>query len=139
MDQNDDLTVVRQAILNIYKGFEALDAEKLDENFAHSSDLIAFGTDWDEKFVGWEQYKDVHKVQFSALKSFKFEARELDVKVNGETAWASDRPHWEIETKSGEKVRKDVRVTTVLMKTESGWKIVQWHVSMGLGKRLHEY
>jgi hypothetical protein len=64
-------------MLNIYKGFESLDADQLDTNFAHSSELVAFGTDWDEKFVGWDQYKDVHKMQFSALKSFKFETESL--------------------------------------------------------------
>jgi len=134
-----DLGTARQTMLAIYKGFESLDAENLDSNFAHSPDLIAFGTDWDEKFVGWDQYKDVHKVQFGALRSFKFQTRELDVKINGETAWASDRPHWEIETKTGERVTEDVRITAVLKKTGSNWKVIQWHVSVGLGKRLHEY
>jgi ketosteroid isomerase-like protein len=126
-------------MLKVYRGFEALDAEKLDENFDHSPELLAFGTDWDEKFVGWDQYKDVHKVQFGALKSFKFISRELEVKSSGETAWASDRPHWEIETKNGEKVSEDVRITAVLKKNGSDWKVVQWHVSVGLGKRLHDY
>ena len=126
-------------MLNIYKGFESLYADQLDVNFAHSPELVAFGTDWDEKFLGWDQYKDVHRVQFSALKSFKFQTRELEVRLNRETAWASDRPHWEIETKSGEKVKQDVRTTIVLKKMDSGWKVVQWHVSVGLGKRLHEY
>jgi ketosteroid isomerase-like protein len=137
--ESDDLLLIRQTMLNIYKGFESLDAEKLDQNFDHSPDLIAFGTDWDEKFVGWEQYKDVHKVQFSSLKSFMFQAKELDVKQNGDTAWASDRPHWEIETKTGERITEDVRITAVLKKAESRWKVIQWHVSVGLEKRLHEY
>ena len=126
-------------MLNIYKGFESLDADQLDTNFAHSPELVAFGTDWDEKFVGWDQYKDVQRVQFSALKSFKFETTELEVRLNRETAWASDRPHWEIETKNGEKVKQDVRITAVLKKMNSDWKVVQWHVSVGLGRRLHEY
>ncbi len=140
MNQDDqELTNVRQTVLNIYKGFESLDADQLDTNFAHSPELVAFGTDWDEKFVGWDQYKDVQRVQFSALKSFKFETTELEVRLNRETAWASDRPHWEIETKNGEKVKQDVRITAVLKKMNSDWKVVQWHVSVGLGRRLHEY
>jgi ketosteroid isomerase-like protein len=61
------------------------------------------------------------------------------VKIKGETAWTSDRPHWEIETKTGEKVKQDVRITAVLTKMGSDWKIVQWHVSVGLGERLHDY
>jgi ketosteroid isomerase-like protein len=140
LQQNNlELTLVRQTMLEIFQGFEALDAEKLDINFAHTPDMIAFGTDWDEKFVGWDQYRDLHRVQFSSWKSFKFETRELEVRVNGETAWASDRPHLEIETKKGEHVKEDVRITAVLMKIDSFWRVVQWHVSVGLGKRLHEY
>ena len=33
-----------------------LDAQALDKNFSHSDDLLAFGTDWDEKFAGWKQF-----------------------------------------------------------------------------------
>ena len=139
MAPDRDLSVIKETILSIYRGFESLDAEKLDSNFDHSPDLVAFGTDWDEKFVGWEQYKDVHEVQFDALRSFKFEARELDVKVNDGIAWVSDRPHWEIETRDGEKISEDVRITAVLKKIGQDWKVVQWHVSVGLGKRLHSY
>jgi len=131
---------VRDVMGSVYKAFEGLDANNLDANFSHSEDLLAFGTDWDEKFVGWNSYKDVHTVQFEALRSFKFARRELEVQVNGETAWASDRPHWEIETKSGERVENDVRITAVLRKErDMTWRIVQWHVSVGLKERLHEY
>jgi ketosteroid isomerase-like protein len=130
---------VRHTMMNIYEAFEALDPEKLDENFSHSEELVAFGTDWDEKFVGWTQYKDVHRVQFGSLKSFRFVSKELDVHANGSVAWASDRPHWEIETKTGEQVQNDVRITAVLRKEGDAWRVVQWHVSVGLSERLHEY
>lgn len=132
---------VKETMLRIYGAFARLDADGLDENFSHENELLAFGTDWDEKFSGWKEYKDVHTTQFGALKSFKFESRELEVHVNGETAWAADRPLWRIETKSGEKVKSDVRVTAVLNWDASRrrWLVVQWHVSSGLKERLHEY
>jgi ketosteroid isomerase-like protein len=132
---------VRETMLNIYGAFERLDAQALDRNFSHSDDLLAFGTDWDEKFAGWKQYRDVHTVQFAALRSFSFGSRELEAHVHGETAWAADRPHWRIETKAGDKVESDVRVTAVLRWSadEKRWLVVQWHVSSGLKERLHEY
>lgn len=132
---------VRGTMLSIYEAFEKLDAQALDKNFSHSDDLLAFGTDWDEKFAGWKQYKDVHTVQFAALKSFSFKGRELEVHVHGEMAWAADRPNWRIETNAGEKVESDVRVTAVLRWSadEKRWLVVQWHVSSGLTERLHEY
>jgi ketosteroid isomerase-like protein len=131
---------VRQVMINIYRAFEELNAEKLDANFSHSDDLIAFGTDRDEKFVGWNQYKDVHRAQFAALKSFRFTPKELEIHISEKVAWASDRPQWEIETKEGERVKNDVRITAVLKREEDDqWRVVQWHVSVGLGTRLHEY
>jgi ketosteroid isomerase-like protein len=132
---------VKGTMLSIYEAFEKLDARALDKNFSHSDDLLAFGTDRDEKFAGWRQYKDVHAVQFAALKTFSFESRELEAHVQGEMAWAADRPRWRIETKAGEKVDSDVRVTAVLRWTadEGRWLVVQWHVSSGLTQRLHEY
>jgi len=132
---------VRETLTRIYRAFEELNAEKLDMNFSHTDELLAYGTDWDEKFVGWNSYKNVHKVQFEALKKFKFETKELGVHINQGTAWVSDRPHWEIETKAGEKIKNDVRITSVLKKDQrsGSWLVVQWHVSVGLKERLHEY
>jgi ketosteroid isomerase-like protein len=57
---------------------------------------------------------------------------------HGDTAWFSDRVHWLIETKAGEKVDTKLRITGVLVKEQGKWRIVQWHVSQGL-PRLHEY
>ena len=132
---------VRETMLGIYGAFEDLDAQALDENFSHSDDLLAFGTDRDEKFAGWKRYKDVHAVQFQALRSFRFESRELEVHVDGNVAWAADRPRWRIETKVGEKVKTEVRITAVLHRDPAArrWLVVQWHVSEGLRERLHEY
>lgn len=128
-------------MLRIYNAFERLDAKSLDENFSHTDDLLAFGTDWDEKFAGWKQYREVHGVQFAALKRFRFRSKELEVHVLGNIAWAADRPHWQIETKAGEKIENDVRITSVLRwnAKEKRWQVVQWHVSSGLRERLHEY
>jgi len=139
--QNSEIERVKQTVLGIYRAFEKLDAQLLDENFDHSEELLAFGTDQDEKFQGWNQYKDVHTVQFKALKSFKFVAKELDVHVHNDVSWIADRPHWFIETKSGEKLDSDMRITAVLRKERSSgkWLVVQWHVSVGLSQRLHQY
>ena len=132
---------VKETMLRIYRAFEDLDARELDENFAHTEELLAFGTDWDEKFEGWKHYKDVHSVQFAALKSFRFESRELEAHVQGEVAWAADRPHWRIVTKAGEKIESDLRITAVLRwnRRDGRWLVVQWHVSSGLRERLHDY
>ena len=141
--QLDDnaLEEVRDTMVRIYSAFEKLDARRLDENFSHSDELLAFGTDWDEKFDGWKQYKDVHTVQFQAVKSFKFQMKELSIHCHDDVAWISDRPHWEVETKAGEKVSREMRITAVLKKDETAhrWLVVQWHVSVGLRERLHEY
>jgi ketosteroid isomerase-like protein len=128
-------------MLSIYRGFEELDADALDQNFSHTRNLLAFGTDWDEKFSGWDKYKGIHTVQFAALKSFKFRSRELEVQVHGGVAWAADRPQWAIETKAGETVKADLRVTAVLTWSASRgrWLVVQWHVSSGLKERMHGY
>ncbi|HUK49413.1 MAG TPA: nuclear transport factor 2 family protein [Terriglobales bacterium] len=129
---------VEQVVKGIYSAFEALDARRLDDNFSHTEILTAFGTDEDEFFYGWEKYKSVHVVQFQAVKSFKFSSTDLRTYENGDTAWFSDRPHWQIETKAGEKVDTMVRITGVLRRHQGKWEVMQWHVSRGLA-RLHEY
>jgi ketosteroid isomerase-like protein len=129
---------IQSVIRAIYKAFEELDAHKLDENFSHTETLTAFGTDDDEFFYGWGKYKFVHEVQFNAVKSFRFASTDMRVFEHADTAWFSDRVHWQIETKSGQKVETKVRITGVLVREKGKWAIVQWHVSQGLA-RLHEY
>jgi hypothetical protein len=90
--ESSDIEKVKQTVLGIYAAFEKLDAGLLDENF-HSDELLAFGTVQDEKFQGWNQYKDVHTVQFKTLKSFKFIPKELEMHVHDNVAWIADRPH----------------------------------------------
>ena len=129
---------IETVVKGIYSAFESLDANLLDDNFSHSETLTTFGTDEDEFFYGWEKYKSVHQVQFRAVKSFQFQSMDMRVFEHGETAWFSDRVHWKIETKAGEKVDTKVRITGVLVKEQGKWRIVQWHVSQGV-PRLHEY
>jgi ketosteroid isomerase-like protein len=129
---------IEVVVKSIYGAFEALDAHKLDANFSHTETLTAFGTDEDEFFYGWEKYKSVHEVQFRAVKSFRFTSTDMRVFEHGDTAWFSDRVHWQIETKTGEKVDAKLRITGVLAKEQEKWRIQQWHVSQGL-PRLHEY
>jgi len=129
---------VASIVRNIYSAFEMLDAERLDENFSRTDVLTAFGTDEDEFFYGWEKYKSVHEVQFKVLKSFRFKSTDLRIFEHGDVAWFSDRPHWNIETLSGEKIDTPVRITGVMTKERGKWQIVQWHVSQGV-QRLHEY
>jgi ketosteroid isomerase-like protein len=135
-DTEKNAEEVKQVILRVYEAFKELDAEKSDANFSHSQDLLAFGTEWDEKFVGWNAYKDVHPNQFDVLKWFRCTTRELCVHVQDGVAWISDRPRWEMETKDGKLISNDLRITAVLRKEggdiENSWRIVQWHVSVGL-------
>ena len=129
---------IEAIVKGIYSAFESLDANKLDENFSHTDSLTAFGTDEDEFFYGWEQYKSVHQVQFKAVKNFEFTSMDMRSFEHGDTAWFSDRVHWKIETRAGEKVDTKVRITGVLAREQGKWRIVQWHVSQGVA-RLHEY
>lgn len=129
---------IEMVIKAVYSAFEALDARRLDENFSHTETLTAFGTDEDEFFYGWGKYKSIHEVQFKAVKNFQFTSTDMRVFEHGDTAWFSDRVHWKIETKAGEKVDTKVRITGVLVKEKGNWRIVQWHVSQGAA-RLHEY
>jgi len=60
------------------------------------------------------------------------EVRDQVIKVSGNTAWFSERGDWSYDYK-GQRVELDgVRMTGVLLKEGSQWKIVQWHTSYPL-------
>jgi len=117
------------------------DMESFASIFAHDADMVNFGTDATERWVGWDALKSSVEQQFAAFDNMQMTVRDQVIKVGagGNVAWFSQLMDWNLET-GGEKMSlKDLRLTGVLEKRAGKWLFVQIHFSVGIAGQAAEY
>lgn len=108
---------------------------------AHDADMVNFGTDAAEYWVGWEAYRKAMDAQLAALGTVTSTLREVHVKVHrtGDVAWVSYLCDF-VGTSGGQPFEvKDMRVSSVLERRKGGWIFVAGHASMGVPGQVVKY
>lgn len=126
---------VKSVIDQFTQVWETKDLELLSKIMAHDTDMVNFGTDAVEKFVGWIQFKEAVEKMLSDLENVKIIIREQHIKAHSSenVAWFSQIWDWEMIIK-GELVHSEgQRFTGVLEKRDDNWVFVQFHNSVPVG------
>ncbi|MBN2615750.1 MAG: nuclear transport factor 2 family protein [Bacteroidales bacterium] len=131
-----DKTTAKKAIENVLEKY-VMANEKKDFNlfkqiWAPDSDIILFGTDSDEKLVGWNNIQKAVKKQFAHVSQTYISVLNQDIKINstGNTAWFAEVLNYNFIVNNKAKTFEGVRFTGVLEKKPNGWEIVQGHLSI---------
>lgn len=105
------------------------------------TDAVLIGTDEAEFLSGWEEIEPSLVGQFAAVKSPKFNYRDMNVVMSDDGKMASYTQRVDFKFKSGEEIIeiKNVRASGVIKKFDDGWKIMQLHWSMGVQGQVVEY
>ena len=111
---------------------ERQDLDLVHEIWAPYPDIVVFGTNSDEKLIGWESIRDALQRQFSTFEDTYISVRDQVIKVNetGNTAWFSEVMNYNYIYKGEAKQFEGLRFTGVLQKHNGEWYIVQSHVSI---------
>lgn len=140
-----DLVAEEAAVKGVVDAFTSIfvseDMDLLSRTFAHDSDMVLFGTDESERWVGWDEFRASVEVQFASYEDTEVTTRNQVIHVNaaGETAWFSELVDMSL-TAGGEQVEvPGMRVTGVLEKRNGVWVIVQMHASVGVAGQVMEY
>lgn len=133
-----------EAIENVLEKYiianEKQDFELIEEIWAPNPDIILYGTDSDERLMGWTNIKAAVKEQFGHITDTYISASDQFIKLNctGNTAWFAETLNYNFVYKEEAKSYSGLRFTGVLEKTNGEWKIVQAHLSVpasvGVGK-----
>jgi len=105
----------------------------LKEVWAQDEDIVIFGTDSDEKLMGWTQVKNTFQKQFENFEETYISVSDQKIKIDcvGKTAWFSEILNYNYTTTKGvSKKFEGIRFTGVLEKREGKWLIVQSHMSI---------
>jgi ketosteroid isomerase-like protein len=131
-----------KSVLNQYnKAFETEDMELLSTTVAHDEDMVCFGTDAAERWVGWESLKESLQKQFDAFENTKLSVKDQVIKISQSTdvAWMSYITDAQAEVQGDLVKFEGIRGTAVFEKRDSKWVIVQFHVSVPVVGQAIEY
>jgi uncharacterized protein (TIGR02246 family) len=132
---------VNSALDQMIQAYETENAELYSKIWAHDPDMIVFGTDAAERWVGYEPFEESMKKQFESYEETKITSRERAIKVHksGEVAWFSEL--WDIAGKAQGQpyTLEGMRITGVLEKRDGNWVGVQWHASIPVSGQAVKY
>ena len=112
---------------------ESKSIDLLKEVWAQDEDIVIFGTDSDEKLMGWTQVKNTFQKQFENFEETYISVTDQNIRINcdGKTAWFSEILNYNYTTVEGTSKRfEGIRFTGVLEKRDGNWLIVQSHMSI---------
>ena len=130
------------AVLDICnKGWESQDLTAISSVYAHDPDMIAFGTDLAERFVGWEDLEKSLKEMFASFNDLTYQISNRTIKISksGDVAWFTEIQDIKLIVNEEKRELKNGRNTGVLEKRDGKWVIVQSHFSLPVEGQAAEY
>lgn len=130
---------VRAVLERFRRGWEKLDADAVLSTVAQRPDVVVYGTDSAERWVGWSSLVDPFRQQVVAFSDARYVWGEGEplVWVRGDTAWACG--DLAVSLRSGERIDVVMRSSFVLASEDGEWRIVHAHFSVGQESQVAPY
>lgn len=140
-DMDSEFAQVEKAINQFYHLYETKDLELLKALIADDDDMVNFGTDAVEYWVGPDQLKESLQQQWAAFDEPHITLENVAIKISesGSVAWYSLFINLNVTFKGKISEWKGARSTGVLEKRKGKWLIVQFHNSMPQIERVADY
>jgi hypothetical protein len=125
MEQSTEL---KELYLRICEAQSSGDYSFFERYFSQKDGVLAIGTDPTEWWAGYATITRVFKAQLQEAGGFQILADSPQAYRDGSIGWVAGQPTLKLPDGS----EMQVRLTAVFQKEQNGWKIVQWHFSMGV-------
>lgn len=141
MDMKSEIAEVNKVIDQFYHLYETQNMELFTNLIADDDDMVNFGTDSVEYWVGLSPLKESLRNQWIAFEEPEITLENLVIKISesGTVAWYSLFINLRVKFKGETAEWKGARSTGVLEKRNGKWFIVQFHNSMPQIARVAEY
>ena len=126
----------RESIENLLENYilanENQDFDLIETIWAPDEDIILYGTDSDERLMGWSNIEGAIKEQFGYITDTYISASNQFIKLNctGNTAWFAETLNYNYMYKGEAHSYEGLRFTGVVEKIEDSWVLVQAHLSV---------
>ena len=132
VDKAAELIAIENLLESYILANESQDFELIEKIWAPNSDIISYGTDTDERLMGWTNIRNAIKVQFSAIEETYISASDQFIKINdcGNTGWFAETLNYNFVYKGEARSYEGLRFTGVVVKMDDHWRFVQTYLSL---------
>ena len=111
---------------------ENQDFDLIQQIWSPDSDIILYGTNSDEKLIGFTNIRNAVKEQFKLIEETYISASDQYIQLNpcGNTAWFAETLNYNFMYKGEAHSYEGMRFTGVLVKIDDSWRFVQAHLSL---------
>lgn len=126
----------KKAVANVLEKYvianENQDFSMIEQIWAPDSDIVLFGTNSDEKLMGWNNIKKAIKQQFASISETYISPTHQFIRVgpNQNVAWFAEILNYNFVYQGKARSFEGVRFTGVMERKNDKWKIVQAHLSI---------
>ena len=131
-----------KAVVDLYmEAFERGDSALFASLMAQDEEMITFGTDAAERWVGTRNLIASFEKQVNAfdVDSVDISNQVIRLSRSNSVAWFSELADWNIRIRDETDRIEGIRITGVLERQAGGWKIVQFHTSAPVAGQIIEY
>jgi len=140
-DCDHDKEAIENLLENYILANENQDFDLIEDIWADNDDIILYGTDSDERLMGWTNIKGAINEQFGLISDTYISSSNQFIKLNcsGNTAWFAETLNYNYMHKGIAHSYEGMRFTGVVEKIDGKWVLVQAHLSLpasvGIGKK----
>lgn len=138
IDLATEISAIENTLDKYIMANEKEDFVLIESIWAPQDDIVLYGTDSDERLVGWDNIKVVIKKQFSLIENTYISASDQMIKMSdcGNTAWFAERLNYNFIYQGKAHTYDNIRFTGVLEKMDGRWVIVQAHLSLPASSKV---
>ena len=125
MEKSSELKAL---LLSFYGAFTKGDISFIKDITSRREGVLMIGTDPDEWWADYDTIIRVNEAQMQEMGGMQIEAGEPQAYTEGTVGWVADQANMKLP--DGANI--PFRLTGVFHKENGDWKIIQWHVSIGV-------
>ena len=128
-------TAVKAVIDRFPESFMKKDTTAVGEIFAHDPEMVVFGTDSTEHWVGYDAVAAGMNSEIAAFANTKIDVRDQKIEMDpaGDVAWFSEIMDWDFDMGGQHVHAHDLRATGILVNRDGSWRMEQFHGSLPAG------
>ncbi|MEA3504815.1 MAG: nuclear transport factor 2 family protein [Bacteroidota bacterium] len=138
-DKEQSLSDVQLLLEKYIIANETKNIELIKEIWAPDDNIMIFGTESDEKLVGWKQIQNTFIRQFESFEETYISVTDQNISLNcnNNIAWFSEILNYNYTLDGQAKRFEGLRFTGVIEKRGEKWHIVQSHMSVPYNEMEH--
>ena len=140
IDKAEEIIAIENVLEQFIIANETQDFDLIQNIWAPDSDIILYGTNSDEKLMGWTNIRNAIKEQFRLIDETYISASDQFIKLNecGNTAWFAETLNYNFMYGDVAHSYSGMRFTGVVSKIDGRWRLVQAHLSVPANIDLSE-